>query len=114
MASRTFLGTMRLALLIAVLVCVALGAWLDRRRTHAWEHTLRVTVYPLAASDTPAVRAYAAALTSTDFSETEAFFADEARRHAVALSPPLRTRVSHAATTLPPALPAHPGPLTVA
>jgi hypothetical protein len=114
MASRTFLGTLRLALLIAVLVCVALGAWLDRRHTRSWEQTLRVTVYPLAAGDDPALRAYASALNATDFSDVEAFFADEAQRHSIALRPPLRMRVSHAASTLPPALPARPGPFTVA
>jgi hypothetical protein len=32
-----FLGTVRLALLLAVLIFVALGAWLDRRRSTDWD-----------------------------------------------------------------------------
>ena len=44
MAARTFLGTLRLAILIAVLLFVALGAWLDHARSRDWNDTLRVTV----------------------------------------------------------------------
>jgi pyridoxamine 5'-phosphate oxidase len=47
MAERTFFGTLRIALLLAILAFVAVGAWLDRTRTRSWEHTLRITVYPL-------------------------------------------------------------------
>ena len=48
-AERTFFGTLRIAILLAVLVFVALGAWLDKRRSTDWDSTLRVTVYPIAA-----------------------------------------------------------------
>ena len=62
MAKRTFLGTLRLGFLLAVLVFVALGAWLDRARSRDWDAPLRVTIYPIAAeSDEPAVRNYVAA-----------------------------------------------------
>jgi hypothetical protein len=50
MANRTFLGTLRLALLLSVLAFVALGAWLDRARSRDWDAPLRVTVYPIAAA----------------------------------------------------------------
>ena len=67
MAARTFLGTLRLAILIAVLLFVALGAWLDRARSRDWDNTLRVTVYPASHSTDPGVRAYTAALQAEDF-----------------------------------------------
>jgi hypothetical protein len=114
LAARTFLGTLRLALLIAVLLFVALGAWLDRARSRDWNDTLRVTVYPISGSADAAVQAYTAALQAEDFADVESFFVDEAAGHGIALEQPVRIRVSHAAKELPPALPERPGPLTIA
>jgi hypothetical protein len=114
LAARTFLGTLRLAILIAVLLFVALGAWLDRARSRDWNDTLRVTVYPVSSSTDAGVRAYTAALQAGDFADVEAFFRDEASGYGVTLEQPVRIRVSHAAKELPPALPDRPGPLTIA
>lgn len=114
MAARTFLGTLRLAILIAVLLFVALGAWLDRARSRDWNDTLRVTVYPISASTDAGVRAYAAALQAGDFADVESFFFDEASGYGITLEQPVRIRVSHVAKELPPALPDQPGPLTIA
>ena len=108
MARRTFLGTLRLAILLAVLAFVALGAWLDRRRSTDWDAPLRVTVYPIAAVDDAATRGHVAALAPQDFADVEAFFAEEADRHGLALREPVRVRVSHAAA-LPPQPPGDAG-----
>jgi hypothetical protein len=105
-AGRSFFGTIRVALLLAVLAFVALGAWLDRRRSTDWDAPLRVTVYPIAADDDDDVaRGHVAALVAEDFDELESFFVDEAAEHGLALEEPVRVRVSHAATS-PPPLPA--------
>lgn len=114
MAQRTFLGTIRLAILLAVLGFVALGAWLDRRRSTDWDAPLRVTVYPLAAGADEATRAYAAGLGDEDFDDVEAFLAEEAARYGVALGEPVRLRVSRAAPQLPPMPPADAGPFGIA
>jgi hypothetical protein len=113
-ARRTFLGNLRLALLLGVLLFVAVGAWLDRRRSTDWDAPLRVTVYPLPAVSDPDVRDYVASLDATAFAETESFLAEQAREYGVALDEPMRVRVSHAAPGLPPALPADSGMLTIA
>ena len=113
MARRTFLGTLRLAFLLGVLVFVALGAWLDRRRSTDWDSTLRVTVYPIATAGEDHVASYVAALDADAFADAETFFADQAREHGVALETPLAIRVSHAAPGLPPALPPDPGMLRI-
>jgi hypothetical protein len=110
-AQRSFLGTVRLAILLAVLVFVALGAWLDRRRSTDWDTTLRVTVYPLAAD--AAAAAYAAGLGEADFDGVEAFLAEEAKRHGVPLEEPVRVRVSRAVTEPPPMPPREAGPFGV-
>jgi hypothetical protein len=114
LAARTFLGTLRLALLVAILLFVALGAWLDRLRSRDWDNTLRVTVYPISATTDAGVRTYVAGLQAEDFGDVESFFVDEASRYGVALGQPVKVRVSHAAKELPPALPRRPGPLTIA
>ena len=45
MATRTFLGTLRLAVLLAVLAFVAVGAWRDRARSRDAKHTLPLLWY---------------------------------------------------------------------
>ena len=114
MAGRTFLGNLRLAILLAVLAFVALGAWLDRTRSTDWDGTLRVTVYPIAATDDEATRAFVSRLDVASFDDVTAFLADEAARYGVALDEPVSLRVSHAARAAPPAPPERPGPLSVA
>jgi hypothetical protein len=112
-ARRTFLGTLRLAILLAALAFVALGAWLDRRRSTDWDAPLRVTVYPIAASEDDATRGHVTALTRDDFAAVAEFFAEEADRHGVGLAEPLRVRVSHAAA-MPPQPPDGAGVIGVA
>jgi hypothetical protein len=113
-AARTFFGTVRLALLLAVLAFVALGAWLDRSRSTDWDAPLRVTLYPVAAGGDAAVRNHAASLTADDFSAVTEFFAREARRHGVALDEPVSIRVSHAVAGQPPLPPDGAGVIGIA
>lgn len=113
MAARTFLGTLRLAFLLAVLAFVALGAWLDRSRSRDWDAPLRVTVYPLPTGADPEVRSFVASLADEDLDAVEAFLTDEADRYHLPLAEPVRVRVSHAATELPPALDERPGMLGI-
>ena len=111
MAERTFFGTLRIAILLAVLLFVATGAWLDRRRSTDWDSTLRVTVYPVAVGD--AAAAYVDALAEDDFDVAEDFLRQEARRYGIGLAQPVRLRLSRAAPVAPPAAPAEPGLLSV-
>jgi len=113
-ATRTFLGTVRLVLLLAVLVFVALGAWLDQRRSTDWDGTLRVTVYPVAGDASTAAAPCAAATDASAFDDAADFLSQQAQAYGVSLDEPVRFRVSHAAQEPPPALPAHPGRLSVA
>jgi hypothetical protein len=102
LARRTFLGWFRLLILLAILLFVALNAWLDRARTTDWDLPLRVTVYPIAAPGHADAAAHAARLTAADFADVARFFATEAQAYGVALAEPVRIRVSHAARQAPP------------
>ena len=114
MARRSFLGNLRLALLLGVLLFVAVGAWLDRSRSRDWDAPLRVTVYLLPAADDAELRSYLGGLEDASFDAVENFVATQARLYGVALTEPMRIRVSRAARDLPPDPGARPGPLTVA
>jgi len=113
-AGRTFFGTVRLAILVAILAFVALGAWLDGRRSTDWDGTLRVTVYPVAVTKDEATSDYVAALDAAAFDDVVGFLGGEAGRHGVDLEEPFSLRVSHAVHGLPPAAPRDPGPLGIA
>lgn len=114
MARRTFFGTVRIAILLAILAFVAVGAWLERARSRDWNDTLRVTVYPVTQSADPAVRTYIQGLAAADFRDTEEFFAAEASDYGIAVEQPVRIRVSHAAAGVPPAVPQRPHMLSIA
>jgi len=113
-AARTFLGTVRLVLLLSVLIFVALGAWLDRRRSTDWDGTLRVTVYPIAADSGPEAGPCVAAVDASAFDDVSAFLARQAHDYRVGIDEPVRFRVSHAVRQPPPALATDPGPFDVA
>ncbi len=101
MAQRTFFGTIRLLILLAVLLFVGLGAWLDARRSTDWNGALRITVYPVSSAEEP-VQRYVASLDNSSYQEIEQFFAAEAARFGVAINEPVRIRLSLAATEPPP------------
>jgi hypothetical protein len=113
MAARTFLGNLRLLLLLAVLGFVALGAWLDRARARDWDSSLRVTVYPLAAGGSESA-AFVEGIDDSAYQDIERFLAGEARRFSLPLEEPVRIRVSRHAAGLPPASPDEPGMISLA
>jgi hypothetical protein len=114
-SQRSFFGALRLWLLLALLAFVALGAWLERRRSTDWDEPLRVTVYPVAAPGAAgAVADHLAQLGDPDFDAVETFLAEEAQAFGLALAEPVRVRVSHAAREAPPALPERPSRLGIA
>jgi hypothetical protein len=113
-AERSFLGTVRLAILLAVLLFVALGAWLDRSRSTDWDGTLRVTVYPIAIDKDSATTRFVAGLDADSFADIKGFIADEGARYGVDIDEPVSIRVSHALREPPPAAPTDPGPFSVA
>ena len=113
MARRTFFGNVRIALLLAVLAFVAANAWLDRRHSTEWDRTLRVTIYPLAASDDPGVQEFVGRLDAENYSGIAEFFSRQAADYGVTLGEPVRVRVSHAVHDAPPVLGERPGYLSV-
>ena len=52
----------RILILLFILATVAVGAWRANARLMAWEHTVHVALYPIAADDSPATRRFVAEL----------------------------------------------------
>lgn len=96
------LKRIRIAILLYILLFVAGGEFLTKRFAKAWERTLTVHVYPIAA--TAATNGYVDALQADEFRELEAFVAAEARRYGVTLERPLRVRLAPRLDEPPPAL----------
>jgi hypothetical protein len=96
---------LRIALLLFILATVAQTAWLARKRSAEWKTPLRVAVYPISGDASEATHRYVAALTKETFEPIEAFFSREARRHAVALSPPVEIALAPPIASPPPPAP---------
>ncbi len=52
----------RILILLLNLATVALGTWPANSRLTAWEHTVHVAIYPIAADDSPATARFVAAM----------------------------------------------------
>jgi hypothetical protein len=96
--------TLRIAVLSTVLVFVAAGAWVDRRRTTDWDSTLWIGIFPIAADDQPATRRYVDRLDDGQFETIAAFFEREARQHGITLDRPVRVQRHPPLQDLPPRL----------
>jgi hypothetical protein len=94
--------TLRVAILLAVLVVVALTTWQDRYLSTRWHNPLYVAIYPIAADDSAATRAYVTALDAERFKPIDRFFAREAARYHLDTSEPVKTRLRAELQDLPP------------
>jgi hypothetical protein len=92
----------RIAILLVVLAVVAVGAWLDQRRTTSWEHTVWVGAFPLNADGSDTAAAYIGTLSDADLKPVSEFVASEARRYGVGIEEPISIRLYPAPATLPP------------
>ena len=103
--------SIRIGILLIVLGVVASNAWLEQQRALSWRDSLYVGIFPVAADDRPATRAYLASLRSETFLMLEPFFAREARRYGLALERPFRVELYPAPAASPPPAPAAAGAL---
>lgn len=90
----------RILLLLFVFATVAVGAWRAKVRLTAWEHTVHVALYPVAAEDSPATQRFVAALEPGAFAAIPELLDAQAAAHgrgvlqpvALHLAPPLEER----------------------
>jgi hypothetical protein len=97
--------SLRIAVLLGVLLLVAVTTCEDRFRSTAWRQPLYVSVYPIAADDSPVTRAYLASLDAGRFEPIDRFFAAEARRYGLGIDDPVKTRLRPELHERPPSRP---------
>jgi hypothetical protein len=100
----------RILLLLGLLFVVSVTTCEDRLRSTRWQVPLYVALYPIAADDSPATRAYIAALDAQRFRPIDRFFAREARRYGVAIDDPIKMRLRAGLNERPPQRPPGAGP----
>jgi len=87
------LRRLRILFLLVVLLVVSVTTCQTRYLSTHWRAPLYVSIYPIAADQSPVTRAYVAALDPERFKPIDAFFAREAKRYGVELDDPVKTRL---------------------
>jgi hypothetical protein len=93
---------LRIAILLLVLLVVAVTNCQDRYLSTRWQNPLYVSIYPIAADDSPVTRAYVAALDGESFKPIDRFFIREGRRYHLQTDEPVRTRLRQELFERPP------------
>lgn len=98
----------RILILLIVLATVGLGAWRANNRLTAWEHSVHVAIYPIAADDSPATARFVGELNNDSFAEIGEWLQEESKRHERAVLQPVMLHLAPALHEKPP-LPPKPG-----
>src|SRR6202035_629574 len=93
---------LRILVLLLVLLFVALMTWQERYLSTRWQHPLYVSIYPIAADESPVTRAYLASIQPELFKPVDRFFTREAERYRLQTDEPFRTRLRAELHPLPP------------
>src|SRR5277367_5237103 len=105
---------LRIVVLLVILLIVALSTWQDRYLSTRWRDPLYVSIYPIAADDSPVTKSYLASLDVERFKPIDRFFTREAERYHLSTSEPIRTRLRPELHARPPQRAADSGPLATA
>lgn len=100
---------LRILILLLVLATVALGSWRANARLTAWEQTIHVAIYPVAADSSPASARYLSELELADFNEISAWAQAESRRYGRQVLQPWMVHLARPLSAKPPEPPRAPG-----
>ena len=103
----------RILILLLVLATVGLGSWRANSRLTAWEHSVHVAIYPIAADDSPATARFISELNNDSFAEIGQWVQGESDRYGRSVLQPVVVRVAPPLKALPPLPPVPPKPLEV-
>lgn len=101
----------RILILLLVLATVALGAWRANARLTAWEHTVHVAVYPIAADDSPNTAKFIGELNDESYAEIGQWLQEQTTRFGRTVLKPVAIRVAPPLRERPPLPPRHPSAL---
>lgn len=95
----------RILILLLILATVALGAWRANTRLTAWEHSIHVAIYPIAADDSPATARFVGELKHDDFTEIAEWLQEQSNRHGRTVLQPIVIHVAPPLADRPPPAP---------
>ena len=94
---------MRILVLLLVLLVVAVKTWQDQYLSRRWNVPLYVSIYPIAADDSPVTRRYLDGLDAERFKSIDSFFEREASKYHLKIDEPFRTHLRDELHEMPPA-----------
>lgn len=95
----------RIGLLTALLVMIAMSAWLTRRHATDWTRPLWVVAFPINADGSAVTAAYIDTLTRENFAPIEHYLTEQARSYGVTRIAPMEIRLGPRLAQSPPAPP---------
>jgi hypothetical protein len=95
----------RILILLLILATVGLGAWRANSRLTAWEHTIHVAIYPIAADDSPATARFIGELSNDDFVDIAQWIQEQSDRYGRTVLQPIAIRVAPPLADKPPPAP---------
>ena len=101
----------RILILLLILATVGLSAWRENSRLTAWEHTIHVAIYPIAADDSPTTAHFITELTGDDFADIAQWLQEQSDKHGRSVLQPVALRVAPTVATKPPLPPSRPSTL---
>lgn len=94
----------RIFVLLLILACVALSAYLTQARSTDWNNTLYIKIYPINADGSVESARYIARLERETFDDVEEFLTREVARYGRSLQQPVRIRLGQEVGEQPPTL----------
>jgi len=98
---------LRILILLFILLTVGLGTWRANSRLTAWEHTIHVGIYPIAADDSPATQSFVRALDAESLSDIAEWMQAESQRYGKPVLRPISLNVAPPLAEQPPLPPEH-------
>lgn len=95
----------RILILLLVLATVGLGAWRSNARLTAWEHTIHVAIYPIAADNSPTTANYIKALNKDNFEEIAQWMQSQTDKAGLSVLQPIALNVAPPIAGEPPMAP---------
>ncbi|MBI2278037.1 MAG: hypothetical protein HYU74_11845 [Dechloromonas sp.] len=92
----------RILILLLILATVGLGTWRANSRLTAWEHTIHVALYPIAADDSPVTARFVASLNDSSFEGIGQWLQEQTKHYGHSVLQPVGVRVGPVVGDKPP------------
>lgn len=96
---------MRVVVLLSVLFVVVVSTWMTEKRMAAWARPILVTIYPIAADESPVTQAFVENIDLRLFENINRFMETQSRPYGFRVTPAFRFQLALPGSKLPPAVP---------